>query len=252
MGRRPEPSERGFGRLRESDVVNAVEAAKERAGRRAAAFVADGMRVGLGTGSTVYYTILALGERRPAVRCVATSTRTEALARELGLQVVAPDEIGSLDLAIDGADEVDMELNLVKGGGGALTREKIVASMAERFVVVVDESKLVERLGAFGLPIEVLPFAPGVVSERVASLGAARIRRRPGLDDNHNVLIDAFFGTIDDPPALAARLDAIPGLVEHGLFLSPGVERVVVGGADGVREILGKRAGAASAPAERS
>jgi ribose 5-phosphate isomerase A len=224
-------------------VVNAVEAAKERAGRRAATYVADGMRVGLGTGSTVYHTILALGERKADITCVATSSRTDALARELGLRVRAPDEVGSLDLAIDGADEVDGRLNLVKGGGGALTREKIVAEMAERFVVVVDESKLVERLGAFGLPIEVLPFAPGVVAERVRSLGATRIQRRPGLDDNHNVLIDAFFGPIEDPASLAARLEAIPGLVEHGLFLSALVERVVIGRPDGVREVLGRRAG---------
>jgi ribose 5-phosphate isomerase A len=222
-------------------LADATDAAKERAGRHAAEYVSDGMRVGLGTGSTVYYTILALGERRADISCVATSRRTEALARELGLRVSRPDEIGRLDLAIDGADEVDRELNLVKGGGGALTREKIVAEMADRFVVVVDESKLVERLGAFGLPIEVLRFAPGIASDRIRALGASRIHRRPGLDDNQNVLLDAFFGTIEDPESLGRRLDAIPGLVEHGLFLATLVERVVVGRPGGVRELLGRR-----------
>lgn len=231
-------------------MADVKRAAKERAGRRAAEYVCDGMRVGLGTGSTVYYAILALGERKPDVVYAATSTRTETLGRELGLRILPPDEIGSLDLAIDGADEVDSELNLVKGGGGALTREKIVARMAERFVVVVDESKLVDRLGAFGLPIEVLDFAPGIVSAWVRELGAARITQRPGRDDNRNILIDAFFGTIQQPAALSARLDEIPGLVEHGLFLTQMVERVVIGRPDGVREIVGREAQAAGRPRE--
>lgn len=226
-------------------MPEARQAAKERAGRRAAEYVCDGMRVGLGTGSTVYYAILALGERKPAVVYAATSTRTESLGRELGLRILPPDQIGSLDLAIDGADEVDSELNLVKGGGGALTREKIVARMAERFIVVVDESKLVDRLGAFGLPIEVLDFAPETVSAWVRELGASRITQRPGVDDNGNILIDAFFGAIQAPAALSARLDEIPGLVAHGIFLAKMVERVVIGRADGVREIVGRPAEAA-------
>jgi ribose 5-phosphate isomerase A len=211
---------------------------KELAGRRAAEYVQDGMRVGLGTGSTVHHTILALGERKPAISCAATSERTRELATRLGLQVLAPDEVGHLDLAIDGADEVDRHLNLVKGGGGAHTREKIVASMADRFIVVVDESKLVETLGAFGLPLEVLPFAPGIVGRRVLELGASRITRRPELSDNGNVLLDADFGAIEDPPALAVRLSEIPGLVEHGIFLAAMVERVIVSGEDGVREVV--------------
>ncbi len=213
-----------------------LERAKELAGRRAADYVEDGMRVGLGTGSTVHHTILALGERRPRITCAATSERTRELATRLGLEVVGPDEISHLDLAIDGADEVDPDFNLVKGGGGAHTREKVVAAMADRFIVVVDESKLVEGLGAFGLPIEALPFAPGVVAARVRELGASELVRRPEPSDNGNVLMDAKFGSIDDPPGLAARLSAIPGLVEHGLFLRDMVERVVIAGSDGVRE----------------
>ena len=216
--------------------MNADEA-KRQAGRRAADYVEDGMRVGLGTGSTVYHTIVALGERKPDIICVATSERSRELAEGLGLRVVPPDRVGALDLAIDGADEVDPRLNLIKGGGGAHTREKIVAQMAARFIVVVDESKLVEQLGAFGVPLEVLPFAPEVAAARVRELGATEVTRRTEPSDNGNLLMDAAFPPIEDPAALAARLREIPGLVEHGLFLSDCVERVIVAGPGGVREI---------------
>jgi ribose 5-phosphate isomerase A len=214
------------------------DAAKEDAGRRAAEYVEDGMRVGLGTGSTVHFTILALGERKPDIRCAATSKRTHEMAQGLGLTVLPPDEIASLDIAIDGSDEVDPDLNLVKGGGGAHLREKIVAAMAARFIVVVDESKLVDKLGAFGLPLEVLPFAPGVVADQVRALGARDISTRDEPSDNGNLLMDADFGTISDPEGLAQKLAAIPGLVEHGIFTADMVERVVVAGADGTREIV--------------
>ena len=215
-----------------------AQRAKQAAGRAAADYVEDGMRVGLGTGSTVHHTILALAERKPDVSCVATSERTRRLATELGLAVLEADEIGPLDVAIDGADEVDPRLNLVKGGGGAHAREKIVAEMAARFIVVADASKLVDCLGAFGLPLEVLPFAPGVVAERVRKLGATEVTTRPEPSDNGNVLLRAAFGRIEDPAALAARLAAIPGLVEHGLFLGETVERVIVADGDGVRELV--------------
>lgn len=223
--------------------MGSAEQAKERAGRHAARYVRDGMRVGLGTGSTVHHLLVALGEHRPDVVCVVTSERTHALARELGLRVVPPDEAGTLDLAIDGADEVDPALNLVKGGGGALTREKIVAQMAARFLVVVDESKLVARLGGFGLPLEVLDFAPGVVAARVRALGATQVATRPVRSDNGNLLLDASFAAIADPAGLARELEAIPGLVEHGLFLAAGVERVIVGGPAGTRELVPDGAG---------
>lgn len=210
---------------------------KEAAGRRAAEYVRDGMRVGLGTGSTVRWTVVALGERKPDVTCVATSEQTRKLATELGLTLATPDEVGALHLTIDGADEVDPDFNLVKGGGGALTREKIVAEMSERFIVVVDESKRVEALGAFGLPLEVLPFAPEVAASRVRALGASEVTRRPGPSDNGNLLMDASFAPIEDPVGLARALKTIPGLVEHGLFLADTVERVIVAGAGGVRDL---------------
>ena len=208
--------------------------AKEAAGRAAAALVAPGMRVGLGTGSTVRWTIVALGERRlPGVTCVATSSGTERLATSVGLRLVPADEAARLDVAIDGADEVDPDWNLVKGGGGALAREKIVAEMADRFVVVVDESKLVERLGAFGLPVEALAFAPGVVARRLQALGAQRVEHGDEPSDNGNPLLRAHFGPLEDPEGLAAQLSAVPGVVEHGLFLSPTVSDVIVARLDG-------------------
>jgi ribose 5-phosphate isomerase A len=219
-------------------VTDSNAQAKEAAGRHAATYVDDGMRVGLGTGSTVHFTIVALGERHLDIVCAATSSRTEELARSVGLRVVPPDELEHLDVAIDGADEVDSELNLTKGGGGALTREKVVGQMADRFIVVADESKLVDRLGPFGTPVEVLRFAPRVVAARLRALGAADVTLRPELSDNGALLADAHFGEIDDPASLAAALDAIPGLIEHGIFLGSMVERVVVAGREGVRELV--------------
>jgi ribose 5-phosphate isomerase A len=211
--------------------------AKEAVGRRAAELVVDGMRVGLGTGSTVHFTIVALGERHPDITCTATSRRTHDLATSLGLRVVDPDQVGHLDIAIDGADEVDPAFNLTKGAGGAQTREKIVAQMSDRFIVVVDESKVVDHLGAFGTPLEVLDFAPGIVAARVEGLGATSVSTREERSDNGNLLMDAHFGIIDDPLALAGDLAAIPGLVEHGLFAGSLVERVIVAGPAGVREL---------------
>ena len=219
-------------------MADSQDEAKDRAGRQAAGYVEDGMRVGLGTGSTVHWTIVALGERRPEIRCAATSERTHRLAEELGLRVEAPDHIGHLDIAIDGADEVDPDLNLIKGGGGAHLREKIVAAMADRFVVVVDAGKLVPRLGPFGLPLEVLPFAPDVVAGWVRALGARGVSRRAEPSDNGNLLLDADFGEIADPATLATQLAQVPGLVEHGLFPAAMVERVVVAEPGGVRELV--------------
>lgn len=220
-----------------------IDQAKESAGRAAADLVSPGMRVGLGTGSTVHWTIVALGERAAALdlTCVATSARTDALARELGLRVVSPDEAGRLDITIDGADEVDGAANLTKGGGGAHTREKIVAAMAARFVVVVDDSKLVPRLGPFGTPLEVLDFAPGVVSEAVRTLGAERVERLESRSDNGNVLLRAYFAPIADPAGLAAALAAVPGVVEHGIFLGSTVDDVFVASTTGVRQLPGGR-----------
>ncbi len=214
-----------------------MAAAKEATGRRAADYVSDGMRVGLGTGSTVHFTIVALGERQPDIVCAATSTRTHDLATSLGLRVVSPDEIGHLDIAIDGADEVDPDFNLTKGAGGAHTREKLVARMSDQFIVVVDESKVVDQLGPFGTPLEVLDFAPAVVAGWVRELGATEVTARADRSDNGNLIMDAEFGRIDDPAGLMTALSALPGLVEHGLFPGAMVERVVVAGANGVHEL---------------
>jgi ribose 5-phosphate isomerase A len=220
--------------------VSDAEDAKRVAGEAAAACVEDGMRVGLGTGSTVRYAIEALGRAGLDLVCVATSASTEALAADVGLRLVAPDEALRLDVTIDGADEVDDGLNLTKGGGGALTREKVVASMAERFVVVVDRSKVKPRLGPFGTPIEALDFAPAVVAEELMALGASSVDRRDRRSDNGGVLLDASFGEIEDPALLAAQLSAVPGLVDHGIFLADLVSTVVVADADGSIEVLGQ------------
>lgn len=221
--------------------TRAKEQAKEEAGRHAAGYVTDGMRVGLGTGSTVHWTIVELGERAPDIICTATSVQTHELATSLGLRVVSPDEIGSLDIAIDGADEVDPLFNLTKGGGAAHTREKIVASMSPRFIVVVDESKIVEALGPFGTPLEVLDFAPAVVAAAVRALGASEITTRDRRSDNGNLVMDARFGTIADPVALGTALSLTPGVVEHGIFPGSMVERVIVAGETGVRELVNPR-----------
>jgi ribose 5-phosphate isomerase A len=222
----------------EAGSVGEQDRQKAEAGRRAAELVEPGMRVGLGTGSTVHHTIVALGQAGLDITCTATSQRSEDLGRSVGLRVVAPDELGHLDIAIDGADEVAASFDLTKGGGGAHTREKVVAEMADRFVVVVDEHKLVERLGAFGTPLELLDFAPEVAMARVRALGASEVVVRPDRSDNGNLLADARFGLIDDPAGLAAALAAVPGIVEHGLFLAPLVERVMVAGSGGVRELV--------------
>jgi len=218
--------------------MSEASSAKEAAGRHAADYVTNGMRVGLGTGSTVHFTIIALGEAALDIACTATSEQTHQLAMSLGLRVVSPDEIGALDIAIDGADEVDPAFNLTKGGGGAHTREKLVAQMAPRFVVVVDESKLVEQLGPFGTPLEVLGFAPAVVAARVRALGASEVTTRERPSDNGNLVMDAQFGTIADPVQLGIALAAIPGIVGHGIFPGSMVERVVVAGSEGIRELV--------------
>jgi len=223
-------------------VTDANDSGKQAAGRYAAGLVESGMRVGLGTGSTAHWLIVELalraGRGEIDITCTATSRRSEELAIESGLRVLSPDRIGALDIAIDGADEIDPAFNLIKGGGGAHLREKIVAQMASRFVVVADESKLVERLGAFGLPLEVLDFAPAVASARVTALGATSVTTRPQRSDNGNLLLDAHFPAIDDPAALARELEQIPGVLEHGLFLGAMVARVVIGESDGsVREV---------------
>ena len=225
---------------------------KRRAAERSLDYVEDGMVLGLGTGSTAAHVIRLLGARvRDGldITGVPTSRATEALAEECGVALTTLEEVTRIDLTIDGADEVDPELGLIKGGGGALLREKIVASVSERLVVVVDSSKLVPRLGAYPLPIEATPFAWKVVAEALAATGARpSLRRRrdgtPFHTDEGNYLIDCAYGAIDDAHALARRIEAVVGVVEHGLFLDM-ADVVVVGrggGADVIERIEGAQA----------
>ena len=222
----------------------ANEAEKEAAGRAAAKLVRDGDVVGLGTGSTAYFAVVALGERVKAglkIIGIPTSVHTADLARQLGIPLTTLDEHPQIDITIDGADEVDPKLNLIKGGGGALLREKVVASASKRMIVVADSAKIVPVLGKFPLPVEVISFARTVVEKKIVSLGASpKLRTKPDgspfLTDNGNQILDCSFGKIDDPPALALTLSNIPGILEHGLFI--GLASVaLVGKENSVEEI---------------
>ena len=205
---------------------------KRRAAAAALDYVQDGMRIGLGTGSTAAHFIALLGERVARgleVLAVPTSESTARLAREAGVRLTSLDDAPELDLDVDGADEIGPGLALIKGGGGALLREKIVAYASARMIVIADSGKRVDELGAFPLPIEVIPFgltATALAVEQAAlELGlsvAIDVRQQgkgPFVSDSGNRILDASFGRIPDPEALADRLAQIPGVVEHGLFL---------------------------------
>jgi ribose 5-phosphate isomerase A len=206
---------------------------KKQAAARALELVRPGMRLGLGTGSTAKHFVDLLGVRVAQgleVLCVATSEATQAQAEALAIPMSTLDETPELDLTIDGADEVDRELRLIKGGGAALLREKIVATASRRMVVIADDSKLVETLGRYPLPIEVVPFGLEVtrraVAAAIAASGAAgelTLRLRPDgstlLTDGGHFILDAHLGRIEKPEALGTALNLIPGVVEHGLFL---------------------------------
>jgi ribose 5-phosphate isomerase A len=223
---------------------------KRRAAGAALAHVADGMRLGLGTGSTARHFVELLGERVRAglkVRCVATSEATAQQAAGVGVSLTDLDDMPELDLTVDGADEIDGQLRLIKGGGGALLREKIVANASRRMIVIADAGKCVARLGAYPLPIEVVPFGLEATRRAIvraaASAGAGgplRLRLRHDgttfiTDEGHHIL-DAEFASIAEPEALASAIAAVPGVVEHGLFI--GLASVAfIAGADGVREL---------------
>jgi ribose 5-phosphate isomerase A len=220
---------------------------KRRAGERAADLATDGMTVGLGTGSTAAFAVRALGRAVDAgldIRGVPTSFATRELAREAGVPLASLDEVETLDLAIDGADQVDDDLNAIKGGGAAHAREKVVDAAAERFVVVADPSKTAPTLDR-SVAVEVLPDARTVVARRLRDLGGDPTLRRadrkdgPVVTDNGNLVLDCAFGPVDDPADLAADLSAIPGCVEHGLFVGM-VDEVYVGTDDGV-EVRSRR-----------
>jgi ribose 5-phosphate isomerase A len=219
--------------------------AKRAVARRAVEFIEDGMRVGLGTGSTATLFIQELGARVKAglkIRCVASSDASAKLGRDLGMSVTTLDELQELDLYIDGADEVGPQLALIKGGGGALLREKIVASAAKRFIVVVDETKMVKRLGRFPLPVEVVKMALPLVEPKLAALGLnPKLRQATGgdgpyLTDEGNYILDCACGVIENPAETAAEIRRIVGVVEHGLFLHM-ASLALVGGETGVSEV---------------
>jgi ribose 5-phosphate isomerase A len=215
------------GRDLECGRVVPVDPAKRAAAEAAAELVPDGARVGLGTGSTFAYLLPALARRGLDLRCVATSPATEHAARELGLRVEGLDAVGELDVAVDGADQIDPARWLVKGGGAAHTREKIVAAAAVRFVVIADPSKLVEAI-APPIPLEILHFGAEATLHR---LTPAALRDVPASPDGN--LIADYTGAVGDPAALAARLAATPGVVEHGLLAPELVSDVLIGFADG-------------------
>ena len=192
---------------------------KKAAALAAADEVRDGMFVGIGSGSTVDFLIAELGRRALRIETVASSLRSESLARQVGLVVRAMDSVESVDLAIDGVDEIDSALRAIKGAGGAMLREKVVAASARRMIAIADGSKRVGRLGAAPVPVETLPFAQAFVAARVRSLGGNPILREGYRTDQDNVVLDCHFGTIADPGALASSLAAIPGMLGHGLFL---------------------------------
>ncbi|CAN7392113.1 ribose-5-phosphate isomerase RpiA [Phyllobacterium sp. LjRoot231] len=225
---------------------------KIKAAAEALTYVKDGMRLGIGTGSTAEEFVRLLADKVASgmnVIGVPTSERTAALCRELGVKLTTLEETPQLDLTIDGADEVDPELALIKGGGGALLREKIVAAASSEMIVIADESKLVEALGTFPLPIEVNRFglaATKLAIEQAAGklglVGPVTLRMTGDeafVTDGGHLILDASFGRIPDTRALSNALHAIPGVVEHGLFL--GLARVaILAGADGIRTLLSR------------
>lgn len=220
-----------------------IEAFKKSAAEKALELVQDGMLLGLGSGSTARYFTEGVGrlmERGMKLRAVPTSREVAELAATLGIPVVT-EMIGQIDLAVDGADEVDPALNVIKGRGGALFREKLVAAAAKRFVVVVDESKLVKELGVGVVPVEVLPFLWRTTAERVTALGVSLTVRggeeTPYITDNGNLVLDVTVpGGIKDPGALGLELKKVTGVVEHGLFVGM-TDTVIVANGDGPKAI---------------
>ncbi|MFC2949611.1 ribose-5-phosphate isomerase RpiA [Virgibacillus sediminis] len=218
---------------------------KKLVGEAAADDIKDGMTVGLGSGSTVYWMVKKLGEKVKEglqIQGVPTSNTTAEWAREFGVPLTDFSKVQELDLTIDGADEVGENLHLIKGGGGALFREKVVAAAAKELVIIVDGSKLVSHLGEFALPVEVLPFGWEVTAEQISNLGCSpTLRTSQGetyITDNGNYILDCPFGQITDPEVLHSELKSIVGVIETGLFIGM-ADKIVVGKEDKV-EVISK------------
>lgn len=212
---------------------------KQAAAEHATRYIENHMIVGLGTGSTAYFAIVKLAEMVAAgldVRCIPTSETSARIARERGIPLTSFADVDHIDLTIDGADEVDPAFNLTKGGGGALLREKFVASASSIELIVVDESKIRERLGQFPLPVEVVPFGWQLTHRRIEGLGCHAALRSgantPFTTDNGNYILDCSFGRIEDPPELEQKISAICGVVECGIFTDL-ADRIIVGMSDG-------------------
>lgn len=233
-----------------TDDAKIVDAYKAAAARAAVELVKPGMRLGLGTGSTAYHFVEAVGALVRGgleVTCVSTSEATEAHAAKLKIPLSTLDETPQLDLTVDGADEIDDQLRLIKGGGGALLREKIVATASDRMVVIADDSKMSVTLGSHPLPIEVVRFGLRATTRLIEALAAEAgcdgdIQLRPGqgdmpfVTDQGNLIVDCAFHKIAEPEVLAFALKRVPGVVEHGLFLGL-ADMAIVAGADGVKAI---------------
>ena len=214
-----------------------TDRAKQLAAHAALEFVVGIDVIGVGTGSTVNHFIEALaGQGRVRTAVSSSQSSTERLRRH-GIEVVDLNEAGTVEVYVDGADEADPGLRLIKGGGGALTREKILAQAARRFVCIVDESKLVDALGTFPLPVEVIPMARAMVARELTSLGGRPVLRRDFLTDNGNEILDVHDLTIRDPVTVESDLNQIPGVVTVGLFARRPADVLLIGADDGVRQI---------------
>ena len=213
-----------------------ADAKKKAAALAALDYVEDGMTVGVGTGSTVNHFIAALKDRRNRIAgAVSSSEASTRLLKEAGIEVRSLNDTGDLALYVDGADEATRHLALVKGGGGALTREKIVAAASRRFVCIVDDSKLVDVLGRFPLPVEVIPMARSLVARRLAGLGGQPVLRQGFRTDNGNEILDVHNLRITDPTALEEKIGLLVGVVEVGLFARRGADVLLVAGDAGVQ-----------------
>jgi ribose 5-phosphate isomerase A len=199
---------------------------KQIAAEAAVKYIENGQIIGLGTGSTAYFAIAGIGEMVKEglrIKAIPTSAATEKQAESLNIPLVSLDDVGKIDVTIDGTDEFDAALNLIKGGGGALLKEKMVAQITEKQIIIADSSKRVEKLGAFKIPVEVLPFTANYVGKRIAECGGrGEIRKKDGMEfltDEENYIIDADFGLLENPYEISERLNNIEGVVCNGLFL---------------------------------